>query len=270
MSKIEEAMQKKAEAEHRGKGRVGEKDTTPQSGVPSRRITPPPPAEKVDEHIVSFHRPRSGLTENFKRIRLVIENMLPEITNKVIMFTSSDGAEGKTTAALNLAAVLAHDTKKRVIVVDADMRHPKMHTLLGMKVRQGFGDLLTSDAPVETVVVETPVPGLSAVLCGEIPPNPSELFGTERCRELFAELKERYDCVVVDTSPVLPVVDTVRVAPCADGVILVVEAAKTSRKKIRQAVQMLNNANASVMGFLLNKGQVVLSDHYAAQYSSGG
>jgi len=222
----------------------------------------------VDEHIISFHYPRSGLTENFKQIRLVIQNMLPEGDNKVIMFSSSVRGEGKTTASLNFAAAVAQDTSKRVIMVDADLREPVVHKLLGMKSRRGFGDLLVSDAPIESVVVSTPVPGLSAVLCGEIPPNPAELFAGERTLQVFAEFKAKFDCVVVDTPPVLPVVDTIQMARFADGVVLIVEAAKTSRKKIQRAIQLLNNANASVMGFLLNKGEPGLSDYRTPRYYS--
>ena len=214
----------------------------------------------VDEHIVSFHQPRSTLTESFKQIRIVIQNMLPEGDNKVIMFTSSYDAEGKTTASLNYAAAVAQDVSKRVIIVDADLRHPMLHRALGMRPQRGFGDLLVSDAPIESVVVSTPIPGLSAILCGETPPNPGELFGTERAGQILTELKRKYDCVVVDTPPVLPVVDTIYIAAYADGVVFVVEAARTSRKRIRRAVQLLNNANASVMGFLLNKGHVALAD----------
>jgi len=267
MSRIEEAMQKREKAEPRSGGavvRVPAEDT-----LPSPRLTRPTGTGTVDDHIISFHYPRSGLTENFKQIRIVLQNMLPEGNNQLIMFTSSYRAEGKTTASLNFAAAVAQDTSKRVIVVDADLREPSLHLLLGMNVRHGFGDLLTSDAPVESVVVSTPIPGLSAILCGDIPPNPGELFGTERSRQVFAELKRKYDCVVVDTPPVLPVVDTIHMAPFADGVVLIVEAARTSRKKIQRAVQLLNNANASVMGFLLNKSQGGLAEYHTKRFQYG-
>ena len=273
MSRIEEAMEKRSQAQAKARSgastvaKVSRSDTVEASrpaGMPLQpsRAVRPAVRGNIDEHIVSFHRPRSGLTENFKQIRIVIQNMLPEGNDKIIMFTSSSGTEGKTTASLNFAAAVAQDISKRVIIVDADMREPKLHTLLGLKPQRGFGDLLTSDAPIESVVVTTAVPGLSAILCGEIPPNPAELIGTERTRQLFAELKEKYDCVVVDSPPVLPVVDTIHMAAFADGVVLIVEAARTGRKKIQRAVQLLNNANASVMGFLLNKGQTAVTDLY--------
>ena len=267
MSRIEEAMAKRARAD--GREDVAVKEPGGHVAVAPAVMAPTVPTADVDEHVISFHRPRSGLTENFKQIRIVIQNMLPEGDNKLIMFTSSYGAEGKTTASLNFAAAIAQDTTRRVIMVDADMRDPKVHVLLGMREQRGFGDLLTSDAPTESVTVSTPVPGLSAILCGEIPPNPGELFGTERSRQIFAELKDKFDFVVVDTPPVLPVVDTIHMAAFADGVVLVVEAAKTGRKKIQRAVHLLNNANASVMGFLLNKDQAALTDYEAAYYHDG-
>ena len=239
------------------------------SAVPSRRTLRPAGAETVDDHIISFHHPLSGLTENFKQIKLVIQNMMPEGDNKIIMFTSARRGEGKTTASLNFAAAVAQDARKRVIVVDADMREPKVHTLLGMNMRQGFGDLITSDAPIESVVVSTPVPGLSAILCGDVPPNPGEFFGTERASQIFTELKAKYDCIVVDTPPVLPVVDTIHMAAFADGVVLIVEAARTNRRKIQRAVQLLNNANAPVMGFLLNKSHGGLAEYHTERHHYG-
>ena len=265
MSRIEEAMEKHARGG--GASTLVRSPRRPASEPAARAARAP---GGVDEHVVSFHRPRSGLTENFKQIKIVIQNMLPEGDNKVIMFTSSLGDEGKTIASLNFAGAIALDQSRRVIIVDADMRAPKVHTLLGMKVQAGFGDLLMSDAPVESVAVATPVPGLSAILCGEIPPNPGELFGGERSRQVFAELKEKYDCVVVDTPPVLPVVDTVHMAAFADGVVLIVEAARTGRKKLQRAVQLLNNANASVMGFLLNKDRASGADYRTPRYYGGG
>lgn len=271
MSRIEDAMKKA-----RGKRGQGPEppagEPAPEATAvasPSIPVAQPAATSRVDEHIVSFHSPRSGLTENFKQIRTMILNMLPEGHNRLLLFTSSTGDEGKTTACINFAAAVAQDPKRRTLIVDADMREPKVHKLLGMKNRQGFGDLLTSDAPAESVVVSTPVPGLSAILCGEVPPNPGELFGSERAQQLFAELKENYDCVIVDTPPVLPVVDTINMSAFADGVVLIVEAARTARRKIQRAVHLLNNANASVMGFLLNKDQGAWADQDTAHYPDG-
>lgn len=263
MSRIEDAMEKARGKREDGPDQPADEPALDATAVaaPPVQVAPAAASGHVDDHIVSFHRPQSGLTENFKQIRTMIQNMLPEGHNRLLLFTSSTGDEGKTTACLNFAAAVAQDPKRRTLVVDADMRNPKVHSLLGMKNRVGFGDLLTSDAPAESVIVSTPVTGLSAMLCGEIPSNPGELFGAERMRQLFAELKESYDCVIIDSPPVLPVVDTINMSPLADGVVLIVEAAKTARKKIQRAVHLLNNANASIMGFLLNK-DVGLSAEY--------
>lgn len=262
-------MEKRAQADVRPGARSASRSAE-VSGVASTELLRPAAAGAVDEHVIAFHYPRSGLAENFKQIRLVIQNMLPEGDNRVLMFTSAYRGEGKTTAVLNFAAAVALDPSRRAIVVDADLREPRVHSLLGMRMRAGFSDLLVTDAPVESVTVPSPIPGLAVILSGELPPNPGELFGNERTRQVFAELKQKYDCVVVDTPPVLPVADTIHMAPFADGVVLIVEAARTSRKRIQRAIQLLNNANASVMGFLLNKGQVALSDHAAVQYDHDG
>ncbi len=264
MSRIEDAMEKA-----RGKRGQGPEELAGEPAADRTAVATPPPmapaSGSVDDHIVSFHKPMSGLTENFKQIRTMIQNMLPAGHDRLLLFTSSTTQEGKTTACLNFAAAVAQDSKRRTLIVDADLRNPGVHSLLGMKNRAGFGDLLMSDAPVESVVVSTPISGLSAVLCGGAPANPGELFGSERMEQLFAELKESYDCVIIDSPPVLPVVDTINMSPLADGVVLVVEAARTARKKIRRAVHLLNNANASVMGFLLNKDVSLSSECHQAE-----
>jgi receptor protein-tyrosine kinase len=267
LSRIEEAMQKKARSEPESADAAATVSPAPDLGFgPTAPAVDPETIGAVDEHIVSFHYPRSGLTENFKQIQLVVQNMLPEGTNRMLMFTSSFAGEGKTTASLNLAAAIAQDPSKRVIVVDADMREPKVHALLGMRVRQGFGDLLTTDAPTSTVITTTAVPGLKAILCGELPPNPAELVASERAREVFAELKQDFDYIIVDTPPVLPVVDTIHMAAFADGVLLIVEAARTSRRKVQRAVQLLNDAHASVLGFLLNKSPIGATEYQTDRY----
>ncbi len=263
-SRIEEAMEKARSGRPRSEDGPAAEPPGEARAVEPSPIVPAGPAGAVDAHIVAFHSPRSGLTENFKQIRIMIQNMLPDGHNRILMFTSSTGNEGKTTASLNFAAAVAQDSKRRTLIIDADMRHPQVHLLLGMKSHRGFGDLLMSDAPADTVVVSTPVPGLSAILCGELPRNPGEILGSERARQLFAEVKEHYDCVIVDTPPVLPVVDTINMSPFADGVVLIVEASHTPRKKVQQAVHLLNNANASVMGFLLNKDVSSLTEYFRA------
>lgn len=265
MSRIEDAMEKLA-------GDTGvEKPSVKVPGdvekPPKRPARRSPSKGDVDRHIVAFHQPLSGLTENFKHIRVVIQNMLPEGSNKVVMFTSANRGEGKTMSSLNFAAAVAHDTSRRIVIVDADMRDPHIHEVLGIKAHRGFGDLLTTDAPAASAVVHTPIPGLSAVLCGERPERPAELLGTERARQIFLDLKRQFDMVVVDTPPVLPVSDTVNMASFADGVIIIVEEARTSRKKVERAVHLLNNANASVMGFLLNKSQGGGDEYEKSRYS---
>lgn len=260
-SRIEDAMAKKSGQPSGGNG----------NGA-SGKISPAPPIQheknpaSVDDHIVAFHYPRSGVTENMKHIRVVVQNMLPEGEKTLLMFTSTYGSEGKTTACLNFAASIAQDNTKRVLILDADLRDPAVHKLLGIKQRKGFSDLLASDAPVDSVITGTPIPGLSAILSGELPQNPGELLATDRAAQIFTELRKKYDYVIVDTAPVLPVVDTVLMAHLADGVVLIIESGRTGRKRVRHAIQLLNNANASVLGFLLNKGQVETTD-YRYSYS---
>jgi capsular exopolysaccharide synthesis family protein len=140
----------------------------------------------------------------------------------------------------------------RVLLVDADMRRPRVHRIFGEANGAGLSSLILGEGRLEDLVRETGIPGLQVLPCGPVPPNPAELLHTAAFRKLLAEMAGRYDRVIVDSPPVGVVADAVVVATHADGTLLVLRAGRTSREVARQAVRQLRDVNAPIFGAVLN------------------
>jgi capsular exopolysaccharide synthesis family protein len=195
----------------------------------------------------------AAMSEAFRILRTNIEFAQVDTTCRVLLVTSSSPGEGKSTVAANLAAVTAQ-TGRSVLLVDADLRRPTIHETLGIENRQGLTNLLVREAhPIEPVLQETRLPGVTAMTSGPIPPNPTELLGSSRMKELLARLTEMFDLVIVDSPPVLAVADPAVLAPRVDGVVLVVDARSTSSETLRRTRDALARANANMLGVVLNK-----------------
>jgi len=166
---------------------------------------------------------------------------------------SAEPGEGKTTTAANLAAALAQ-AGNRVILVDADLRRPRLHTLFGVSNNLGLTTALLPDGdPLAAHLQTTTVPGLRLLTSGPQPPNPAELVGSERMTALLAEMNTLADWVVLDTPPVLAVADAALLAHASDATLLVVDAQSTRRRSAQRAVALLTAAGAHVVGAVLNR-----------------
>ena len=158
---------------------------------------------------------------------------------RVIAVTSSQPLEGKTTTACNLAMVLALGGS-RVLLVDADMRRPGLHTVIGAQNEVGLSHLLVGQARVRDAVQSTSEPNLFVITAGRIPPNPSELLSSERMNALLANLRSGpFDWVIIDTPPVLAVTDAVIVARAVSGVVFVIGSEMTRRVHAERAIETL-------------------------------
>jgi len=179
--------------------------------------------------------------------------------------TSSGPGEGKTVVATNLALAFAQ-TGLRVLLIDADMRRPRVHEMLEQRQEPGLSNVLTGDAKYADSVLEIEKTGLSVLPAGHVPPNPAELLGSKRFEELLTMLKTRFDWVIVDTPPVMPVTDAPIVAHVTDGVLFVVGAEMTSRGVAQAAIEQLVNANARIVGGVLNRVDLDNNGYYYSQY----
>ena len=221
-----------------------------EAGKSSRRwLDKKSAAEPVQIELLPQTRPRLAVSEAYRALRTALLLSTAEEL-KLVAVTSVMSSEGKTATASNLAVVLAQLGRK-VLLIDADLRKPRLHKVFGVSNRAGVVSYLTSGSE-EGVYHKTPVPGLFLMPSGPIPPNPSELLASDRMRELLARLRGSFDFVVVDTPPTLAVTDPTIVGSVADGVLLCVRSAKVDRNDAARAVDRLRLADVRILGAILN------------------
>lgn len=192
------------------------------------------------------------LREAYKTLRTNVTFSLADVDgSKVIAVSSSAQSEGKSITGANLALSFAQ-AGQRVLLIDCDLRKPKIARLLSMSAENGLVNALMDATKLEESIVPYGDTKLDVLLCGTIPPNPSELLGSERMKELLVFLREQYDYIVLDTPPINVVTDAVVLRSVVDGYLFVVRANQSERGEILHALDQLDYAQAKVLGFVLN------------------
>ena len=182
-----------------------------------------------------------------------------------VLVTSTAPGEGKSCISANLAISLAQ-LGRRTLLVDADLRRPQQHSLFGVDLEPGLSNLLATGAAESAVVRETSVPGLSLVPAGKTPPNPTDLVGSARFAQFVDSCRARFDWIVFDTTPVLPVADALVAAKVVGKVLFVVATGTTSRRAAADALGKLDEAGAGVLGAVLNKAALERHPYYYSRY----
>ena len=213
-------------------------------------------------------RPRSTVAECMRSIRTNVMFRVPKKDVRTLLVTSAAPREGKSFTSSNLAAIIAM-TGSRVLLIDADLRRPAIHNRFGLRNDRGLASLFTEDIDLKDLVVPSHVEGLDIIVAGPPPPNPGELLGGGRFQEALGQL-EGYDFILIDTPPVNVVADPLVLASIADGVLLVVEADRTSRNMVRQAGARLAETRAPVLGAVVNKLDLRTSGYSYSYYDSYG
>ena len=185
---------------------------------------------------------------------------------KCFMITSATLGEGKSTVSAFLALTIARHKRTKTILVDADLRKPKVHKYYGLSREPGLAECLTGERDILDCVQDTPVDTLKVMTAGRHEPAPSYLFDTHRLGEVFNELKFYYDTVIVDSPPVIPVSDPVMLCPEMDGVLLVVMAGVTPRELVLRARDVLLDVDANLLGVVVNNHAEVLPYYYDHKY----
>jgi capsular exopolysaccharide synthesis family protein len=210
---------------------------------------------------------RSALAESYRHLRTSVLLSSAGRAPKTLLVTSSMPAEGKTTTAVNTALSLAQ-TGATVLVIDADMRRPRVHSIFGVDNHRGLSTILSSDlseAEMLNLIIQHEGSGLNILPSGAIPPNPAELLGSEQMRRLLATLEQTFNHIIIDSPPVGSFTDGVLASTLVDGVLLVVHSGKTSRSVARRTRQILQDVGAKVFGVVLNNVNLREHDHYYYQ-----
>jgi len=240
------------------------------------RISPkrdkPRKAEMVkglEDTLLTALEPRHPVSEAYRGLRTNLQFSSIDNALTSLMITSSVPGEGKTTTAANLAIVMAQSGRS-VLLVDADMRRPRQHKIFGLPQNPGLTDalILGSSSP-EHYIRATPVPNLSLLTSGKIPPNPAELLGSQRMHQLIEQLHEHAEIIIFDAPPVLAVTDAQVLASLVNGVLLVIDSTQTARGKIAQSVESLSRTNARILGTVLNRlVRSARGYYYYSEYST--
>jgi capsular exopolysaccharide synthesis family protein len=210
---------------------------------------------------------RSPLAEAYRHLRTSILLSTAGRAPKSLLVTSSLPGEGKTTTAVNTAMSLAQ-TGASVVIIDADMRRPRLQSIFDMRGQEGLSSILSSDVAENEMlgmVRHDEESGLSVLTSGPIPPNPAELLGSDQMRRLLATLQANYTHVVVDSPPVSSFTDGVLISTMVDGVLLVVHGGRSSRHIVRRSKQLLNDVGAKIFGVVLNNVNLQSHDYYYYQ-----
>ena len=186
---------------------------------------------------------------------------------RTVIVTSAGPGEGKTVVSSNLSVALAQ-TGLRVLLVDGDMRRPRMHKIFGLKQTPGLSNFIVGTVKASEIVLKTSVPGLWVLAAGDCPPNPAELLGSKRLLELLEAFRNHFDWVIIDSPPLLPVTDAAILAHSTSGVLFVVAAEKTSRAAARTGIEQLDRVQAKLLGGVLNRVNLERDPYYYSKYYS--
>lgn len=205
------------------------------------------------------------LQEAYKTLRTNIRFFLTGDSCKKFCITSSNMGEGKSITVLNLAISFA-ESGQRVLLIDADLRRPAIARLLVEKANPGLSNILAGLTTKEEAIRKEVYPNMDILFSGDIPPNPSELLGSGRMRELIDSLSGDYDYILVDTPPVNAVSDTCVVANVLDGVFYLVRQNKTEKDAVARGINQLKLTGTNVLGFIMNGVEVDMEKHYYEEY----
>ena len=216
-----------------------------------RRQTEVTQIEQERKHILG---PESDffMREAYKTLRTNVSFALADEEKcKTVIITSAMKSEGKSATAINLAISYA-EMNRRVLLMDCDLRRPKIARLLDAQTRTGLSNLLVDPELCGEAILTWGTPNLHVLLSGDVPPNPSELLASSRFKRLMEKLRENYDYILLDTSPVNVVTDACVLVPESTGVLFAVRAGSSDRNAVRHAIEQLEYSKAKILGFVLN------------------
>jgi capsular exopolysaccharide synthesis family protein len=252
MGKITDALKKAAEERLTRLDKMDQRDEVKYHFVAQKTIE-----SNIDPRIAAYYDPMSPVAEQYRMLRTNVLALDPKKELKTIAITSSIHSEGKSISSLNFAITMAKDlNKKKILLIDADLRRGTIHKYLGMEATEGLSSVLSNQEEMNGAFVEIKgVENLDILPCGKYPANPAELVGSIRFRNFLSLMKQRYDYIIFDTPPIIPVTDAGLIGSQIDGVIMVVQSGRTQRGIVKHSEGLLRQANAKLLGYIVTNVQ---------------
>lgn len=216
--------------------------------------------------MLKYYKEESPLATELKRVfsRLQAAQKIHDI--KTIMVTSSILGEGKSTVSSLLATVCSQYRNTKTLLIDMDLRRPKLHEIFEIERARGVTDIILKQKSVKTCLKSTSSKNLFVVTSGVINCSPSEILNNVRLKDMFLECKFYFDLIIIDTPPVVPVSDTMLLSSEVDGALFLIKAGKTQKPVIKRAIQLLQEANIKILGVIVNNMHHVLPYYYDYKY----
>lgn len=193
------------------------------------------------------------IRESYKMARTNIAYSIIKKGCKKVAFTSSTKGEGKTITSTNIAVALAQQVGTRVLIIDCDLRRPRVHSAINIEPFPGLANYLNEECQLDDIIKDTGVDNLSAICFGAIPPNPSELLSSDSMHEMIKELEKRFDYIIFDTPPVNVVIDAVPMIKESDGVVIVVRDKSTTYANLSRTRESILRAGGKILGVIINR-----------------
>lgn len=218
----------------------------------------------ISGYIITISNPLSPVSEAFRALRTNIQYSQVDKPVKTLVVSSPNPGEGKSTVAANLGVSYAQGEKK-VLIVDADLRKPALHTLLDLNKKPGLTNILFENVDLSNGIQKTVVDNLFAISCGDIPANPADLLGSEKFKKLHKVLAEQFDIIIFDSPPLLAATDASVLSIVCDGVIIVTSSRRTKVEELKVSVESIENVQGRILGTVLNKFDS--RDSYGSAYT---
>ncbi|NJM90915.1 MAG: polysaccharide biosynthesis tyrosine autokinase [Myxococcales bacterium] len=213
--------------------------------------------------------PTSRTAECCRSLRTNIMFSAADRQLKTLVVSSANPREGKTTSVFYLGTTMAQ-SGQRVLLIDTDMRRPRLHTSVRVPRQKGLSNLILGEDNYDDVIKTTEIPNLFVLPCGPLPPNPAELLMTKRFEVVLGELGKRFDRVILDSPPLQAVTDAVVLSKLADGVIIVVRASKTLREEVKRSARQIRDVKGAIFGVILNEFDITQRGSYYYSYYGYG
>jgi capsular exopolysaccharide synthesis family protein len=217
--------------------------------------------------VISVTEPTSPAAESYRSLRTSLQFARQEQQLNCLVVTSPGVSEGKTATLANLGVVFA-EAGERVVLVSCDLRRPRIGEFFRLDENEGLSSVLLGERTLDETLL--PVPGfdrLSLLPAGQVPPNPAELLNSARTRDIFTQLRDTFDLVLVDSPPVLPVTDAAILSQYADATLMLAAAGQTRRSDLHRAVEKLDQVGATILGTVLNKVTRQTGRYYGYTYT---